>query len=119
MSELSKFLDEVRKRTASGPGRAALQEWVGGYYGKILQFTAGGRSLHLVATPRGLRVQEGSYPAPDLAIIGDAVEELARKRFSREAVKETMKQKKVTIRGNLHEAFAFSEVAQAALGSAK
>ncbi len=118
-SELVRFLDEVRKKTASGPGRAALQEWVRGYYGKILQFTAGGRSLHAVFTPRGMRLQEGPYPAPDLALIGDAVEELAKRRFDREAVKEVMKAKRVVIRGNLHEAFAFSKVAQAALGGTK
>lgn len=109
MSDLQSFLDTVSKASATPRGRKALAEWVRGYYGKILQFTSDGRSLHAVFTERGMRVQEGAYPAPDLAIIGSAVEELARRRFDREAVKEVMKAKRVSVRGNLHEAFAFSK----------
>lgn len=109
---LAAFLSEVQRRSATDAGRAAIAAWVDGYYGKILQFTTNGSSLHLVATRRGLRLQEGSYPAPDLAIIGEAVEELARQRFDREAVKQVMKQKRVSIRGNLHEAFAFAKFVQ-------
>ncbi len=115
MSDLQGFLDTVRKASGTPKGRKALGEWVGGYYGKILQFTTDGRSLHAVFTSSGMRLQEGAYPAPDLVIAGAAVEELARRRFDREAVKEVMKAKRVSVRGNLHEAFAFSKFVSEAL----
>jgi hypothetical protein len=116
MSDLQKFLDQVRKASGTPRGRKALSAWVAGYYGKILQFTVDGRSLHVVFTPTGVRFQEGAYAAPDLVIAGAAVEDLARRKFDREAVKEVMKAKRVSVRGNLHEAFAFSKFVGEALG---
>lgn len=114
--ELLRFLQEVQKSTRTGRGREALDAWVGDYYGKIIQFTSGGKSIHAVFTRQGMTIREGQYPSPEVALSGDAVEELARRRFAREAVKEVMKQKRVTVRGNLHEAFALSRLAEAALG---
>lgn len=109
MNELQGFLESVRKAAATPRGRKALAEWVGDYYGKILQFTSNGHSLHAVFTRTAMRLQEGAYPAPDLVLNGAAVEDLARRKFDREAVKEVMKAKRVSVRGNLHEAFAFSK----------
>lgn len=116
MSDILRFLEQVLKASETPKGQQALAEWVDGYYGKILQFTSRGRSLHAIFTRTGVTLREGTYPSPDLAIAGEAVEDLVRRRFDREAVKEVMKAKRVSVRGNLHEAFAFSKFVHKILG---
>ncbi len=60
------------KANRSCEGTKIMREWVGHYYGKIIQFDLDAEKFHLVVSNGGMTVVDGEYPAPDLTLRGSS-----------------------------------------------
>jgi hypothetical protein len=68
-----KIFEEITKRVnGSVEGQRIVEEWVGHYDGKILQFETDAEKFYLVITVGKMEVCTGEYPSPDLTFRGSS-----------------------------------------------
>ncbi len=67
------IFEEITKRVSeSVEGQRIIEEWVGPYDGKILQFETDAEKFYLVITVGKMKVCTGEYPSPDLTFRGSS-----------------------------------------------
>ena len=72
MSPKQIFAEVAKKANSSGEGKRIMKEWVGPYYGKIIQFEADTEKFYLVVKGGRMKVHDGEYPSPDLTFRGSS-----------------------------------------------
>ena len=79
-----------------------LAEWIGPYYGKILQVHTEEGDQYIVVKPSGMTLHDGTYPSPD--VIYKARSEVLLGIFTGEIpFKNAMKDDSLRVIGNAHE----------------
>jgi len=68
-----KIFEEITKKVnESAEGQKIIDEWVGPYDGKILQFETDAEKFYLVITDGKMELCTGEYPSPDLTLRGSS-----------------------------------------------
>ncbi len=66
-ADVHKFLQTVvQQGNKKEDAVKIMEEWVGPYYGKVLQVETDGEFYHVIITKKGAKVKEGEYPSPDI-----------------------------------------------------
>lgn len=85
------IFEEIAKKTnSSAEGQRIIEEWVGPYDGKILQFETDSEKFYLLITDGKVEVHRGEYPSPDLTFRGSSqvvVDVFTGKRSVGDAIK--------------------------------
>ena len=93
-----------------------LNNWIGTYFGKILEWHIGDDKFFLVLSHDKSRIEEGEYPSPEIIITSDPDTwmGLTKKENFFDGIKSYMKEGRIVIRGNLNEAYNFANFVKAA-----
>lgn len=105
-----RFFEAVAmKANRSSEGTKIMREWIGPYYGKIIQFETDSEQFHLIVSEGKMKVREGVYPAPDLTFKGKSktVSEVftGRRRFG-----DALKNWELVLVGAGHEGFTLGRL---------
>ena len=116
VEEVKNWLDGIVDIVNDDPkAKEELDNWLGIYFGKILEWHIGEDSFILVLTPDGAKLEYGEYPSPEIVITSDPDTwmDLAKRDELFDGIKSHMKEGKILIRGNLNEAYNFSNFLKA------
>ena len=93
-----------------------LDKWIGTYFGKVLEWHIGDDKFFLILSPGKARIGEGEYPSPEIVITSDSNTwmELIRGEELFNGIKSYMKEERIVVKGNLNEAYNFSNFLKAA-----
>lgn len=65
--DVYKFLQTViQQANKKEDALKIMEEWVGPYFGKVLQVETDDQFYYVVITKKGAKVKEGEYPSPDI-----------------------------------------------------
>lgn len=102
---IRKMLEAIAvKANRSAEGQRMMQDWVGQYDGKIIQFETDTERFYVAVSREKVKVLNGEYPAPDLTIRGKA-ETLLEVFTGRRRFGDAMKNWEILLIGAGHEAF--------------
>lgn len=105
-----KFFDAVAmKANRSNDGTQIMKDWVGHYYGKVIQFETDVEKFYLVIMDGKMKVIEGIYPAPDLTFKGSS-KTISEVFTGRKRMGDLMKTWELTLTGAGHEGFALGRL---------
>jgi putative sterol carrier protein len=105
-----KLFDAIAmKANRSKDGSQIMKEWVGHYYGKVIQFETDVEKFHIVITDGKMKVLEGVYPAPDLTFKGSS-RTISEVFTGRKRMGDAMKTWELTLIGAGHEGFALGRL---------
>jgi hypothetical protein len=109
-SSVKKFFEAVAmKANRSSKGVKVMQEWVGHYYGKVIQFETDTEQFHLIVTNGKMKIQDGIYPAPDLTFKGSP--KIISEVFTgRKSIGDALKSRELMLIGAGHEGFALGRL---------
>ena len=98
-----------------------LNNWIGTYFGKILEWHIGDDKFFLVLSHDKARIEEGEYPSPEIVITSDPDTwiGLTKTEAFFDGIKSYMKEGKIAIQGNLNEAYNFANFVKAVGGGVK
>ena len=111
----SEIFEEVAKRVnGDAEGQRVIEEWVGPYEGKILQFETEAEKFYLVITLGKMEVCIGEYPSPDLTFRGSS--QLIVDVFAgRRSVADAIRSRDLLLIGAGHEGFMLGKLIATAL----
>jgi len=110
-----RFFEAVAmKANRSSDGTRIMKEWVGHYYGKVIQFETDAEQFYLVVTDGKMRVLEGVYPAPDLTFKGSS-RTISEVFTGRKRIGDAMKTWELVLIGAGHEGFALGRLVTAVM----
>jgi len=105
-----RFFEAVAMRAnRSSDGTRILKEWVGHYYGKVVQFETDAEKFYLVVMDGKMRVVDGVYPAPDLTFRGSS-KTVSEVFTGRKRIGDAMKAWELVLIGAGHEGFALGRL---------
>ena len=105
-----KFLDAVAmKANRSNDGQKIMRDWVGHYYGKIIQFETDIERFYLLVQDGKMKVLDGVYPAPDLTFRGSS-KTISEVFTGRKRMGDVMKTWELVLMGAGHEGFALGRL---------
>jgi len=105
-----RFFEAVAmKANRSNDGQRIMKEWIGHYYGKVIQFETDTEKFYLLVADGKMKVKDGVYPAPDLTFKGSS-KVISEAFTGRKRMGDVMKTWEIVLLGAGHEAFALGRL---------
>jgi hypothetical protein len=105
-----RFFEAVAvKASRSSDGARIIKEWIGHYYGKVIQFETDTERFYLVVAEGKMKVRDGVYPAPDLTFKGSS-KTVSEVFTGRKRIGDAMKASELVLMGAGHEGFALGRL---------
>lgn len=105
-----KIFEEVAKKAnSSNEGKRIMEEWVGPYHGKILQFETDAEKFYLVVADGRMKVYDGEYPSPDLTFRGSS-QVISDVFTGKRSIGDAMKSWDLLLMGAGHEGFTLGRL---------
>jgi len=99
------IFEEITKRVNESPeAQRIIEQWVGPYDGKILQFETDAEKFHLVIADGRMELCTGEYPSPDLILRGSS-QVITDVFTGRRSVGEVIRSWDLLLMGAGHEGF--------------